>query len=1142
MEGEPQSVPGPRPWRVDGPRASRDLAIALARRHAATVRADPRELAHPLRLVVASSAARQHLAADLTAALGHSIAGLSITSLEGLALECLERGGVRAPRGERLAGLLVERAAADERELKRPLGDLEGGLAAARRSVADLLAAGFHPDHADSLAERLDDEERPAGSRAERARAKALVRVARAVESQREALASGGRPALLATAAATVRRGLVGGLDRTVVLALSDERGVALDLVEALASRGATVVVEEPLLPGEEQVLPGPERERFGPPIAPPAELGDELQLTPATFEYAVACDADAEARFAADRARRAIAAGVAPERIAIVARDQRQRGALLRAQLDRAGVPWTLEPGAAPIDPGLHALRALLTLAVEDGRAPLSRLVDAIDSATFLERGGFDVGPEPLADLRAGFATLGLGRLADLAALDVDARLRSADGLSLPVRRGLESDADDDASPGAHAPRRRLAKGLLQAAADLGRELLECLAGAEQDLVSVHAARLAEACDLLGWDASGAPRRVLSEICAGLARELPADLALTRGEWFELVASALESRGRAQLPGAGGGVQLLSAPNARGLAFELTILVGVERDAFPRTPREDPLLPDRVRDRLREVLPDLSTARARQAGEARLFASLLASAPTVVISRAEVDETGANRAPSPLLARMGGALPEPVDVRPVHSARGADDAPRSGLDHLIRASLAGDREAFAPLAALALAELDGLAEASEPQLAVAAARAAVLGEVDRPAAGPEGERLSPWLGAVGAARANDPRGARLFATLLEDVAGCGWQAFLRRMLRLEPVGDPLEALPSIDTRLVGILVHDVLEAWVNRARSDAAPRTLDEAREAGAVQVPRPGDAELEALLVERAQRVARDEGLAHPGLVRVLIEQARPMLSIARELEWRDGAPLSTLGAELEGELTLADSEGAERPIAFRADRVDLVGDGSLRLTDYKSGAPFSRDKTDKTRNKKLMAAVAQGQRLQAAAYALGTGGEGRYLFLRAPADAFPDDARELRLAAGDAGLEAAFHGAGAAVLDALREGALPPRLVDERGDEPARCSYCEVAEACVRGDSGARGRISAFVERLRGAGPPEDMTTLEATWFALWELASAKAPEAAPSAQEDGSKDAGSAPELEAAAKRKSAKKKAAKKPSEPTEDGQ
>jgi hypothetical protein len=53
----------------------------------------------------------------------------------------------------------------------------------------------------------------------------------------------------------------------------------------------------------------------------------------------------------------------------------------------------------------------------------------------------------------------------------------------------------------------------------------------------------------------------------------------------------------------------------------------------------------------------------------------------------------------------------------------------------------------------------------------------------------------------------------------------------------------------------------------------------------------------------------------------------------------------------------------------------------------------------------------------------------------------------------------------------LDALDFGSFLPRLVDASSElEPRLCQSCEVKEACLRGDSGARARLERWLDASR------------------------------------------------------------------------
>ena len=230
---------------------------------------------------------------------------------------------------------------------------------------------------------------------------------------------------------------------------------------------------------------------------------------------------------------------------------------------------------------------------------------------------------------------------------------------------------------------------------------------------------------------------------------------------------------------------------------------------------------------------------------------------------------------------------------------------------------------------------------------------------------------------------------------------------------------------------------------------------------------VPWPSTEDLDRLLHEEAARLLAAEGITLAGFAHALADRVRPMLDAARRVDWRDPeAVVPVLRAEANEALTLRDAAGRPRTLRFRADRVDLGADG-IRFTDYKTGKPVSTARKPDARRKHFLDRVKAGTHLQAVAYLLAAGSEpalGRYLYLR------PDlEEREFAVMARDRDFAEAFESATAATLAAWDAGSFFPRVVDPAGrDEPPRCSWCAVAEACVRGDSGARLRLFEWSDR--------------------------------------------------------------------------
>ncbi|MGD2115453.1 MAG: PD-(D/E)XK nuclease family protein, partial [Acidobacteriota bacterium] len=719
------------------------------------------------------------------------------------------------------------------------------------------------------------------------------------------------------------------------------------------------------------------------------------------------------------------------------------------------------------------------------------------------------DAAGSELFELRLALHTLGAARLRDVAALDpgrIMTRFGNA-GFPLPIRTGLgraegpESDgngAEADEDTPDRPLRRRIPARVLRRAVEDARRLVHRLQGwPGRAPFAEHLERLGR---LLEEDLAWGGAREELDALARLEHQVPPILELGSDEVVLLLGRALRDAGRDRMGGAGGGVAVLDAVEARGRTFDHLFVVGLNRGVFPRPIREDPLLGDDLRGALLGVLPDLPLKRRGFAEERHLFAQLLAAAPEVTLSWQSTTDEGDPIPRSPLLDRiLHRSEPLPAGEDETETEPGEDGAtgPRPAAEHVVAAGLAGNRNAFSALLPIALEEA-WTATAPEPPLgldpaAVAAAHRAILDEMDPDLSTPDGRArrrgLGPYFGFVGRsvdpADPGDPRSADLWVTTLEAVAACPWQTFLQRVLRLEPTPDPLQAVPGLDALLVGSLVHAVLEEVVARELPEPHARDLAEADDREPVAVPWPEPDALEAILHDRAGAVLAEQGISMPGLERALAAAARPFLEAAREAEWSPRSP-AVLAAEVTGSVAVTDASGAERPLRFRADRVDRMVDRrfpGLRLTDYKTGRPISEAVRQKTRDEHFLREVEAGKRLQAVAYALATdgplpsmhAGQGRYAFVR---PGLPPEQREAAVWGSHVPFVEAFEAAVRAGFAAWDRGAFFPRLVEPDQDvEPRRCSWCPVHEACVRGDSGARRRLAAFVEtRRQGTLTPE------------------------------------------------------------------
>jgi RecB family exonuclease len=1066
-----------------GARAAEAWLLAELGELCEKAREDPRRLAEPVHVVVPSRSLREHVAAAIVRHFGRPVTGVKLHTLHGLALEICDRGGApNLPRGELLFPIVVRQQAREEPALSECLDALDDGYGAVTAVITDLLDAGFDAAGVAEIAKLAAES-----GGAEARRAQALVRVADRSTRALESSGTGHRSALLRRARASLEADPRAALPARAVFVhgFAEATGVGIELIEALVHlRGAQVLLDHPPDPaGAERPTPGIAftkrlRDRLAPAGA--VEIVGTREQTQNRIRLLCAPGADAEVRGVADRVRALLDGGAEPERIGVVARHLGMYRLPIRRQFGRLGIPFSGAPGTAgPTHPRARRAGAVTDVMLRRGDVIAERWIDAVDSLSIRdshEREGNRwrrLRGSLRADLRIGLHALGAARLRDVAQIPVDTVLDRSGNLPLPVRRGVVSDrpegGEDEASGDqARATRRRLPGVVLRATVDAARALLARLESwPERAGVDVHLGHLRAALDRdLGHPRDGDAARAIADKLAAIEREAPEDFALSVVEFALVLRRAFAEIGTTPLGGEGAGVGVLDVTAARGRTFEHLFVLGMNRDVFPRAVVEDPLLSDDLRRSLSARLPDLPIKETGYEEERYLFSQLVSAAPNLTLSWQFVDADGRERSRSPLLERLCSERALEADRVKSLTARptaGFGGPLRPAAEHALLSGLYGTREQFGKVLSVALSETRSSLLASRSDIdpaALASARMAVLDEFDPDRRTDEGRArmhsLGPYYGFLGRVvdRA-DPRRSPLFVTTVQGMASCPWRTFLEKLLRLAPTPDALDVLPAVDPLLIGTVVHRVLERVARAgAEADAAACSLPDVRAREPRPTRWPSREEVERILAGVTKRVRLEAGIGLPGFERVLADRARPFVRAA-EVRIPE---LFVLGAEVVGHVETGDG----RRVDFKADLVERV-DGTLRLTDYKTGKTFAQQKQRETREAALAARVAKGEELQAVAYALGADeadAHGRYLFLKPDLDA---DLAELGVDAGNLSVARDFERVVRTVLAAWDAGSFFPRLVEpERDVEPRHCEQCDVSQACLRGDSGARRRL--------------------------------------------------------------------------------
>jgi RecB family exonuclease len=263
----------------------------------------------------------------------------------------------------------------------------------------------------------------------------------------------------------------------------------------------------------------------------------------------------------------------------------------------------------------------------------------------------------------------------------------------------------------------------------------------------------------------------------------------------------------------------------------------------------------------------------------------------------------------------------------------------------------------------------------------------------------------------------------------IETYLDCPFKFFAQHVLHLEEEPDDEEVM---DPRRQGQFVHDVFEkffsAWQGAGHRAITRQNLDDARELFRAVV----DRALERLPAAEAglerTRLLGSPAAAGLGEAVFRMEAERPVAVVERLLERR-----------LDGEIEVVTADGPRR-IALRgkADRLDLLADGTFRLIDYKLGWPPNRARALQLPIYSLCAE----QRLAGHSGRSWTLGEAVYLAFKGPRRVVP----LFSSPADRAKVLAEAQQRLADTVDAIARGEFPPTP-----DDVYRCESCGFASVC-------------------------------------------------------------------------------------------
>ena len=704
--------------------------------------------------------------------------------------------------------------------------------------------------------------------------------------------------------------------------------------------------------------------------------------------------DPDDEVRAAIHDVAAHAALGVPLSRMAILYSTSDPYGSLLAGHLDAAGLPWC-GPGRRSLITSLAGRFLLRLLQLAEHGLERASLVTFAATAPLVDEAGkpIDAGLWDRLSRQAGVVDgeQWEPRLRDLRPSLLSPDVEAVDGLIRFVAGLAEALA---------LPRSSWREWGQWASQLLDRYLGEPADWPKEEVVARE--RVAQLLDQVsGLDGVAPPPE-----CAGFT---------------SMVAGQLRA---AVVPGRPLGQGLLIAPvgATRGLDFERLVVIGLAEGIFPRSPREDSLLPDRLRAESKGLL---APTEARTDLDVRAVAVALAGArqaPLVVTARGDLRSVRSRSWPRVLNNLIASTAKLDSHYRNLADHGRPASREEFGLRSLIVHVEGGD-----PVNTHELAYSDSV---------LAANLARVLNR-RRP-------EMNRHVGQVPAGLL-DAGDRLLSATALEAYASCPRSYLFGRVLRLGDDERP-ERIDEITPADRGTLMHAILERFI--------------ADSLALGQVPDPGEAwgeeDRDRLFATMAEEViaAQTRGVTG-GRVNTRILERRLRIELELFLRTDNTLRAARRSTPIHVELAFGiDDEPSDvrlpdgRSVRLRGfvDRVDKTEDGGLLVIDYKGGSKSSFSGMEAN-------PLDDGRRLQLPLYARVVS---ERLGLKGPRTALYWLTRygELKPMELEGDLESDLDRTVTAALDGISHGifpAVPGEAVGWPRMTFANCRYCDFDRIC-------------------------------------------------------------------------------------------